>query len=83
MTSTMGAKYSWLTVAALLPWMALAFLHVISLDDYIVLVGLLVTVFFSLPLTIKILPRWTSLAQRSLVMLVGSNFFLGLLLFSA
>ena len=83
MTSTMGAKYSWLTVAALLPWMALAFLHVISLDDYMVLVGLLVTVFFSLPLTIKILPRWTSLAQRSLVMLVGSNFFLGLLLFSA
>ena len=83
MTSTMGVKYSWLTVAALLPWMALAFLHVISLDDYMVLVGLLVTVFFSLPLTIKILPRWTSLAQRSLVMLVGSNFFLGLLLFSA
>ena len=83
MTSTMGAKYSWLTVAALLPWLALAFLHVISLDDYMALVGLLVTVFFSLPLTIKILPRWTSLAQRSLVMLVGSNFFLGLLLFSA
>jgi hypothetical protein len=69
-------------VAALLPWLVLVFLKLVSLNEYMVLVGLLVTVLVSLPLTIKILPGWTSLAQRTLVMVVGCNFFL-ILLFAA